>query len=200
MEKRTIERLEKDEEERKKREVKALEEKLEEAKKQLEEARRDDATVQIINLSVRTEERKIYEFVKRHDCGKIRDIRIIRDSRTGKSKGVAYVEFFSVESVNKAIGQSGKELDGQKVKIQPSQAEKNRAAAAAKQLKNARAIDDIHLPSSGSMRVFVSGLNEQLADIEEKDLEKVKDLIEFSYKLPRIDLRKMRRYREGRIT
>lgn len=55
---------------------------------------------------------------------------------------IAYVEFYSVDSVNKAISQSGKELDGNKftrlimigckIKLQPSQAEKNRAAAAAK--------------------------------------------------------------------
>jgi hypothetical protein len=56
---------------------------------------------------------------------------------------VAYIEFFSSESVNKAIGCSGKEIEGNslstlknrsgcKIRVQPSQAEKNRAAAAAK--------------------------------------------------------------------
>lgn len=112
--------------------------------------------------------------MKKQDVGKVRDIRIVRDSRTNKSKGVAYVEYFSSESVNKAIGLTGKEIDGCKIRVQPSQAEKNRAAAAAKQMKNARAVlDDTSLPSSGSMRVFVSGLSEQLADIEEKDLKEI---------------------------
>lgn len=62
---------------------------------------------------------------------------------------VAYVEFYTQESVLKAIGLNGKDLNGNSdwfrimrnnnnmtaghsVKIQPSQAEKNRAAAAAK--------------------------------------------------------------------
>jgi RNA-binding protein 39 len=35
--------------------------------------------------------------------GKIRDIRIIKDARSGKSKGVAYVEFYTSDSVQKAL-------------------------------------------------------------------------------------------------
>lgn len=186
LERKQREKFEKEEEERKKREVKALEEKLEEAKKQLEEARRDDSTVQVIGLSIKTDERKLYEFIKNQDCGKIRDIRIIKDPRTGKSKGIAYIEFYGLDSVNRAIALSGKEVDGCKVKIQPSQAEKNRAAAAAKQLKQAKAaLDQAHMPSSGSMRIFVSGLTDQLADIEEKDL---KDLFAPFGDIERIEL------------
>jgi len=32
--------------------------------RQLEEARRDDSTVQVIGLSIKTDERRIYEFIK----------------------------------------------------------------------------------------------------------------------------------------
>lgn len=42
------------------------------------------------------------------------------------------MEFYGLESVGKAVALSGREIDSFKVKIQASQAEKNRAAAAAK--------------------------------------------------------------------
>jgi RNA-binding protein 39 len=144
---------------------------MHEAKKQLEEARRDDSTCLILNLSIKCQEKEIYEFFNNHNCGKIRDIRVIRDPRSGKSKGVAYVEFYSLESVNKAIAQSGNELQGSKLRILPSKAEINRTAAHAKQLKqNKNPNEQQHQQATGAMRIFVSGLTDQLADIEEKDL------------------------------
>jgi RNA-binding protein 39 len=49
--------------------------------------------------------------------GKIRDIKIIKDHKSGKSKGVAYVEFFDLTSVEKALGLNEKPfiLDGKEV-------------------------------------------------------------------------------------
>jgi len=171
IEKRQKERIEKEEEERKKQEAKQFEEKMNEAKKQLEDARRDDSTCLILNLSIKSQEKEIYEFFNNHNCGKIRDIRVIRDPRSGKSKGVAYIEFYAIESVNKAIAQSGNELQGSKLRILPSKAEINRTAAHAKQLKqNKNPTDQQHQQATGAMRIFVSGLTDQLADIEEKDL------------------------------
>jgi len=171
IEKRQKERIEREEEERKKQEAKQFEEKMNEAKKQLEDARRDDSTCLILNLSIKSQEKEIYEFFNNHNCGKIRDIRVIRDPRSGKSKGVAYIEFYAIESVNKAIAQSGNELQGSKLRILPSKAEINRTAAHAKQLKqNKNPTDQQHQQATGAMRIFVSGLTDQLADIEEKDL------------------------------
>jgi RNA recognition motif-containing protein len=40
------------------------------------------------------------------------DIKLIRDPRTGKSKGVAYVEFESQESVLLAVALSGQSISG----------------------------------------------------------------------------------------
>ncbi len=170
IDKRQKERIEKEEEELKKQETKQVEEKLQEAKKQLEEARRDDSTVLVLNLSIKSEEKEIYQFFNENNCGKIRDIRVIRDPRSGKSKGVAYLEFYGLESVNKAVAISGKELQGSKLKVLPSKAEINRTAAAAKQMKQTKNPSEPNQPSSGAMRIFVSGLTDQLADIEEKDL------------------------------
>lgn len=170
IEARQRERQEKEEEERKKREAKALEDRITEAKKQLDDARRDDSTVLILNLSIKSEERDIYEFFNKNNCGKIRDIRVIRDPRSGKSKGVAYVEFYGLDSVNKAIAHSGKEVLNSKIRILPSKAEINRTAAAAKQIKQTKNPAEQHSQATGAMRIFVSGLTDQLADIEESDL------------------------------
>lgn len=63
--------------------------------------------------------------------GKIRDIKIIRDSKS-KSKGVAYVEFYDKEAVENTIALSGSVICGNEILIQPSQAEKNRVSLSSK--------------------------------------------------------------------
>lgn len=65
-------------------------------------------------------------------CGKIRDIRIIRDPKSFKSKGIAYVEFYYPDAVANAVQLNNKEFMGYKVGVSLSHAEKNRAAQAAK--------------------------------------------------------------------
>jgi len=70
--------------------------------------------------------------ISKEHIGKVRDIRIIRDARNGRSKGIAYVEFYDQDSVLKAIALSGKNFMGNAIKFQHSQAEKNRLAAANK--------------------------------------------------------------------
>jgi RNA-binding protein 23/39 len=46
-------------------------------------------------LPLKAKEKDIWNFFFRANSGKIRDIRIIRDARSGRSKGVAYVEFYN---------------------------------------------------------------------------------------------------------
>ena len=60
---------------------------LEEAKRQQEEAKRDDNTVLVTRIHYLADEREIYQFFTKAGVGKIRDIRMIRDPRSGKSKG-----------------------------------------------------------------------------------------------------------------
>ena len=62
----------------------------------------------------------------------MRDIRLIRDQRSGKSKGVGYVEFYDLESVMKALALNGIAFKGQPLLVQASMAEKNRMAQMAK--------------------------------------------------------------------
>jgi len=162
-----------EQEEKRKAHLKAIEAQLEEAKRLAEEAKRDDLTILILQLSLKTTEYDIYSFFQSGNCGSIRDIRIIKDPRTGKSKGVAYVEFYTQESVVKAIAMNGRELNGHVVKVQPSQAEKNRAALAAKnyrQMKQSKTQGDGHQPGVLSMKVLVQGLTDSLSLMQEQDL------------------------------
>ena len=94
-------------------------------------------TVLVYCLPLKAKEKDIWNFFIGNSSGKIRDIRIIRDARSGRSKGVAYVEFYNSESVQKALtmsdmpfGLKGRHFGG--LRIQHSQAEKNRAAQVAK--------------------------------------------------------------------
>lgn len=50
-------------------------------------------------LPTKAREKEVYKHLIYNNIGKIRDIRLIRDQRSGKSKGVAYVEFFDAEGV-----------------------------------------------------------------------------------------------------
>ncbi|KAJ1614316.1 splicing factor [Cryptosporidium canis] len=105
--------------------------KLHRVKRDLEYSSRDDLTVLVMNLNPDALEYDVYEFFTAY-AGDVRDIRIIRDNRTGRSKGICYVEFFSVEAVLKALKLSGQSIMDASITVQASQAEKNRAAKLAK--------------------------------------------------------------------
>lgn len=132
----------------------------------MEEARRDDLTVLVLNLSLKADERHIYEFFSAN-AGKIRDIQQIRDQRSGVSKGVAYVEFYTQEAVIKAMALNGISFKGQPLRVQASMAEKNRAARAAKcPITPAPDAASLQIP----MRVYVGGLVGNLATLTKDDL------------------------------
>eukprot|EP00747_Dinoflagellata_sp_TGD_P027521 gnl/TRDRNA2_/TRDRNA2_132661_c0_seq3.p1 gnl/TRDRNA2_/TRDRNA2_132661_c0~~gnl/TRDRNA2_/TRDRNA2_132661_c0_seq3.p1 ORF type:complete len:456 (-),score=108.00 gnl/TRDRNA2_/TRDRNA2_132661_c0_seq3:131-1498(-) len=138
----------------------------EERKRQIDDATRGDRTVMIVCLHHKADERDVYEFFS-SNCGKVRDVQIIRDARTGRSKGLAYIEFYLQESTLKALALSGNPIKGQAVRVQPSQAEKNRAAQAAKSAYSFTA------PRETPLRLYVGGLTDSLANISEEELKKL---------------------------
>jgi len=101
------------------------------------------------------------------NAGKVRDVQIIRDARTGRSKGLAYVEFYLQEATLKALALSGQVVKGQAIRVQPSQAEKNRAAQAAK------AAIHYSAPRETPLRLYVGGLTDSLSNISEEELKKL---------------------------
>jgi RNA-binding protein 39 len=54
----------------------------------------------------------LFNFFMSASIGKVVDIKVIRDPRTGRSKGAAYVEFESQESVMLAVAMSGQQVMG----------------------------------------------------------------------------------------
>ncbi|XP_050398993.1 RNA-binding protein 39 isoform X1 [Patella vulgata] len=87
---------------------------------------KDARTVFCMQLSARIRPRDLEEFFS--SIGKVRDVRLITDNKTRRSKGIAYIEFMSTESVPLAIGLAGQKLLGVPIIVQASQAEKNRTA------------------------------------------------------------------------
>ncbi|PPD97594.1 hypothetical protein GOBAR_DD05378 [Gossypium barbadense] len=77
----------------------------------------------IFKMPLKATERDVYEFFSK--AGKVRDVRLIMDRNSRRSKGVGYIEFYDVMSVPMAIALSGQLLLGQPVMVKPSEAEKN---------------------------------------------------------------------------
>jgi len=82
--------------------------------------------------------------------GKVRDVRLIADRNSRRSKGIAYVEFTSKDCVPLALGLSGQKVLGIPIMVQASQAEKNRAAQNSQNLQKG---------NSGPMRLYVGSLH-----------------------------------------
>ncbi|XP_029467369.1 RNA-binding protein 39 isoform X4 [Rhinatrema bivittatum] len=109
---------------------------------------RDARTVFCMQLAARIRPRDLEEFFS--TVGKVRDVRMISDRNSRRSKGIAYVEFVDVSSVPLAIGLTGQRVLGVPIIVQASQAEKNRAAALANNLQKG---------SAGPMRLYVGSLH-----------------------------------------
>ncbi|XP_039971524.1 RNA-binding protein 39-like isoform X1 [Xiphias gladius] len=109
---------------------------------------RDARTVFCMQLAARIRPRDLEEFFSA--VGNVRDVRMISDRNSRRSKGIAYIEFVEANSVPLAIGLTGQRLLGVPIIVQASQAEKNRAAAAANNLQKG---------TSGPMRLYVGSLH-----------------------------------------
>ncbi|KAJ3337810.1 hypothetical protein HDU93_000485 [Gonapodya sp. JEL0774] len=87
---------------------------------------RDKRTVFCMQLAARLRTRELADFFL--PAGKVRDVKIITDRNSRRSKGVGYVEFYDEGSAQKAVTMSGQKLLGIPIIVQPSEAEKNLAA------------------------------------------------------------------------
>lgn len=92
---------------------------------------KDQRTVFVSQLVMRAQERDIKKYFKAQAI-KVNDIIMLRDKRTGRHKGCAYVELRNLDDLSKAVLLSNIVPDFQKfpLLIMPSQAEKNYSAAA----------------------------------------------------------------------
>ncbi|TPX37046.1 hypothetical protein SmJEL517_g00846 [Synchytrium microbalum] len=93
---------------------------------EVSESDRDRRTIFARQLAARLKERELKDFLSA--AGKVRDVKIIVDRISGRSKGIGYVEFYDEESVAKAIEMNGQKLLGLPILIELTESEKNRLA------------------------------------------------------------------------
>ncbi|KPV74349.1 uncharacterized protein RHOBADRAFT_66594 [Rhodotorula graminis WP1] len=84
-------------------------------------------SVFVSQLAARVTDRELGIFFEHH-AGTVRDARVIVDRISRRSKGVGYVEFVELETVQKALTLSGTKLLGIPIQVQYTEAEKNRQA------------------------------------------------------------------------
>ena len=91
---------------------------------------KDQRTVFVNQLVLRTTERDLYKFFRRTAGLKVNQVILLRDKRTGRHKGCAYVELRHMQDVPKAVELSGKPPDFQRfpILVKASEAEKNYVA------------------------------------------------------------------------
>ena len=153
--------------------------------RQIEEAESFDRTVLMYSFPSEVNEKKIFNFFASFDVLPIIDIKLLRDSRTGRSRNCCYVEFDTKDRARQAINLNGQLLCGQPCQIVSSQAEKNRQALAHKLkkekenennpglmnniVKYSKSNEQIDI-NDAPMKIYVGGLTENLSNITEDDL------------------------------
>lgn len=113
---------------------------------------RDARTVFIMQLARHVTIRDIMEFFSK--VGQVVDVRLISDRNSRRSKGIGYVEFTDRSAVPLSISLSGQKLLGVPIMVQPTMAEKNRAAANALSLSR----------PSGPTRLYVGSLHYNITE------------------------------------
>nr|CAB3265477.1 RNA-binding protein 39-like [Phallusia mammillata] len=114
---------------------------------------RDARTIFCYQLAQRIRTRDLEEFFSA--VGKVREVKLIQDKHSKRSKGIAYVEFKDLESVPLALGLSGQKVLGVPIVVQPTQSEKNKVAAAQMTLQQA---------ARGPTRLYVGSLHENITE------------------------------------
>ena len=158
---------------------------IEDGLRQIQEAESFDRTILMYGFPNEVNEKKIFNFFASFDILPIIDIKLLRDSRTRRSKNCCYVEFDTKERARQAVNLSGNLICGQPCQIVPSQAEKNRQALATRLkkekeqannpgfmnniVKYSKSNEQIDL-NDAPMKIYVGGLTENLANITEDDL------------------------------
>lgn len=98
----------------------------------LTDAQRDKRTVFIHQLSQKVTSSILQEFCEK--AGPVRQVKMVSDKMSKRSKGVAYVEFRQESSVPNAVSMTGQKLLGVPIIIEITETEKNRLAEEAAEL------------------------------------------------------------------
>ena len=88
---------------------------------------KDQRTIFVSQLVMKANERDIKRFFRKTLGCKVNDVQLLRDKRTGRHKGCAYVELGRLEDIPTAVAATGKQPDFQRfpILVKASEAEKN---------------------------------------------------------------------------
>ena len=147
---------------------------IEEIRDQLNEALRDERKIALYKLNYKATERDIFEFFAKSGVNGIVDIEFKRDKNTRKSKGVAFLEFQTYEQVCFALTLNGTYMMGQDMIIK--HLTNSRAKTIFQDRSKIKEIkkDQFHSFES-RMKIFVSGLVDNLAGITKEELKSLFD-------------------------
>ncbi|TCD62214.1 hypothetical protein EIP91_007219 [Steccherinum ochraceum] len=135
-----------------------------------DEHREDDSearSVFVSQLAARLTARDLgYFFEEKLGEGSVMDSRIVTDRISRRSKGIGYVEFRTVELVDKAINLSGTVVMGLPIHIQHTEAERNRTHAGDGNLNLPPGVSARH----GGMQLYVGSLHFNLTESDIKQV------------------------------
>ena len=121
-----------------------------EADKEEKERIRAEHTVFVSAIHPKVKERELFDFFSQ--CGRVEDVRLIKDNKTKRSKGLAYIEFKSADAVAAALTRHGQLLAGYPVTIQPTQYPPTKPTATQS--------------SPDSMRLYVGSLQYAVTEVD----------------------------------
>ncbi|TFY55014.1 hypothetical protein EVJ58_g8512 [Rhodofomes roseus] len=135
-----------------------------------DELKEDDSearSVFVSQLAARLTARDLGYFFEDHlGEGSVMDSRIVTDRISRRSKGIGYVEFRTVELVDKAINLSGTVVMGLPIQIQHTEAERNRLHAGDSNLNLPPGVSAPH----GGMQLYVGSLHFNLTESDIKQV------------------------------
>ena len=111
-------------------------------------------TLYLTNVSFKADKDVIRAFFNKGNCSGLKDIRIIRDLETGKSRGFAYIEFETDEDAEAALRMDKKPILGRAVKLRRSEAQQHPPEAYAQITQLQPNNDDKHLKQTPQVTLF----------------------------------------------
>ncbi|KAJ3347472.1 hypothetical protein HDU83_002071 [Entophlyctis luteolus] len=145
------------------------------------EIERDQRTVFIMQLAARVRESDIFDFFQDNGAGKVRDVRLVTDRISRKSKGVGYVEFYERTAVQRAINLTGTKLLGIPMIVMHTESEKNRLAEEAAKAAAQVAVEvTTGGPTASALaRLYVGSLDFALTEDDIRTIFEIYGPIEF---------------------
>lgn len=131
--------------------------------------KRNSRTILVMQLNPKVRSLDLEEFFS--DVGKVREVRLIMDSKTRRHKGIAYIEFEDAATAAKAFELSGKKFFGAPIVIQSAQSDRYRSSSDQHSSSTSQTLNHAtthtssrsHLPPN-CYRVYVGGLNVNLTE------------------------------------